>query len=73
MAARFEIYQSGGQFRWRLHGGNEEIVATGEAYESKDGALRGIETLRRLAVSAAVDDRTGEASGHGTVRKVRHD
>lgn len=28
----FEKYQSGGQWRWRLKGGNHEIIASGESY-----------------------------------------
>ena len=40
MAAKFEIYNDkAGKFRFRLKAANGEIVANGEAYESKDGAL----------------------------------
>ncbi|MEP6464481.1 MAG: DUF1508 domain-containing protein [Frankiaceae bacterium] len=28
MAAEFELYESGGQYRWRLQAGNNEIIAT---------------------------------------------
>jgi uncharacterized protein YegP (UPF0339 family) len=41
MAARFEVYQSGTQYRIRLRAVNGEIVASGEAYESKAGAHPG--------------------------------
>ena len=36
MAGKFEIYaDKGGTFRFRLKAGNGEIIAVGEAYESK--------------------------------------
>jgi len=31
VAAKFEIYKSGTQYRWRLKAANGEIVASGEA------------------------------------------
>lgn len=42
----FELYQSSGQWRWRLKGGNHEIVAHGESYVSKQGALNAIQFVR---------------------------
>ena len=45
MAGKFEIYQDkGGKFRFRLKAGNGEIVAVGEAYESKASAKNGVES-----------------------------
>lgn len=38
MAAKFEVYESHGQYRFRLKGGNGEIVASGEPYETRAGA-----------------------------------
>jgi len=32
---QFEIYPSGGQWRWRLRAGNGEIIASGESYINK--------------------------------------
>ena len=59
MAGKFELYKdSQGKFRFRLKAGNGEIIATGEAYESKAGALDGIESIRRNAQDATVDDQT---------------
>jgi len=37
MAAKFEIYKSGTQYRWRLKAANGEIVASGEAYKTRSG------------------------------------
>lgn len=54
MAAKFEVYQSGKGFRFRLKAGNGEIVATGESYATKDGAVKGCEAVKRAAAEATV-------------------
>ena len=44
MAGKFELFQdSAGKYRFRLKAGNGEIVATGEAYESRSAAKKGIQ------------------------------
>jgi uncharacterized protein YegP (UPF0339 family) len=60
MAAKFEVYKSpNGEYRWRLKSANGQIIATGgEGYTRKDGALNGIDAVRRDAVAATVDDQT---------------
>jgi RHS repeat-associated protein len=61
LPASFEIYKDrAGRFRWRLRSGNGEIIAIGEAYNSKASAKRGIEALKRYATSAAVEDLTAQ-------------
>jgi hypothetical protein len=46
---RVEFYQDKkGGWRWRLKGGNGEIVATGEAHNSRSDAVRAFEGARRL-------------------------
>ncbi len=42
---KFEIYQSGEQFRWRLRAANHEIVAAGEAYTSRQNCLKAIQLV----------------------------
>jgi hypothetical protein len=37
---------------------NGQIIGTSEAYESKASALKGIESVKRNASSAEVDDQT---------------
>lgn len=56
MAARFEVYESSGQYRFRLKAANGEIVASGEAYESKSGAHEGCEAVKRAAAAATIED-----------------
>jgi uncharacterized protein YegP (UPF0339 family) len=60
MAAKFELYKGAdGEFRWRLKSANGQIFATGgEGYSRKDGALNGIEAVKRDAPTAAVDDQS---------------
>ena len=53
---KFEVYvDKDGEFRFRLKAGNGEIIATGEGYKSKDGCLKGIESIRKNADSEVVE------------------
>ena len=59
MPGKFEIYKDkAGKFRFRLKAGNGEIIAVGEAYESKASALHGIESIRSNAEAASLVDLT---------------
>ncbi len=59
MAGKFELYKDGqGKYRFRLKAGNGEIIAVGEAYESKASALGGIDSVRRNAADAELVDQT---------------
>ena len=56
---KFEIYKdAAGKFRFRLKAPNGEIIATGEAYESKDGCKNGIESVKKNAPIAEIGDLT---------------
>ena len=60
MAGKFELYKdAGGKFRFRLKASNGQIIASGEAYESRASAMKGIESVRKNASDAALDDQTG--------------
>lgn len=55
MAGKFEVYQDkAGKHRFRLKAGNGEIVATGEAYESKSAARNGCSSVQRAAKDASI-------------------
>jgi uncharacterized protein YegP (UPF0339 family) len=59
VAGKFEIYtDAAGKFRFRLKASNGEIVAVGEAYESKANVLKGVEAVQRAAAGASIDDKT---------------
>ena len=59
MAAKFVLKQgSTGKYRFNLVATNGQVIATSEAYESKANALKGIESVKRNASGAEVDDKT---------------
>jgi uncharacterized protein YegP (UPF0339 family) len=52
VAGKFEIYQDkSGKFRFRLKAANGQIIAVGEAYESKASAKNGMESVQKNAAA----------------------
>ena len=48
MAVKFELYKDAkGKYRFRLKASNGEIIAVGEAYESKVSAEKALHRFRR--------------------------
>ena len=67
-AAKFEVYKDrSGEFRWRLRATNTQILATsGDAYKAKRDCLHAIESVKRAAANAPVEelgDRQGTPGG----------
>jgi uncharacterized protein YegP (UPF0339 family) len=59
VAAKFVLKQgSTGKYHFNLVAPNGQVVASSESYESRDGALNGIESVKRNAPNAEVDDQT---------------
>jgi uncharacterized protein YegP (UPF0339 family) len=57
--AKFEIYKDKkGEFRWRLRADNNQVIATGEGYASKAGCKNGIESVKKNAPKAELEDQT---------------
>lgn len=57
--AKFEIYKDRkGEFRWRLLADNNQVIATGEGYKSKASCKNGIESVKKNAKAAKVEDQT---------------
>jgi uncharacterized protein YegP (UPF0339 family) len=55
MAGKFELYKDkSGNWRFRLKAGNGQVIAVGEAYESKAAAQNGIESVQKNAPGASV-------------------
>jgi uncharacterized protein YegP (UPF0339 family) len=53
MAGKFEVYKDrAGKYRFRLKASNGQVVATGEAYETKASALKGCESVQKAADGA---------------------
>src|SRR5580700_11630298 len=59
MAGKFVLKKgASGKFHFNLQAGNGQVIATSEAYESKESALKGIESVKTNAPGAEVDDQT---------------
>jgi uncharacterized protein len=50
------------KFRFHLLAGNGQVLATSKAYETKAAAMRGVESVRKNAPDADVDDQTPSKS-----------
>jgi uncharacterized protein YegP (UPF0339 family) len=60
MAAKFELYKDAkGEFRWRLVVSNGQTIATaGEGYKSKESAKAGIESVKKNAPTAEIEEKS---------------
>lgn len=58
MAAKFVLMKgSTGKFHFNLVATNGQVIATSESYESRAAALSGIDSVKKNAPVAEVDDR----------------
>ncbi len=61
MAGKFVLKKgASGKYHFNLLAGNGQVIATSEAYERKQSALNGIESVKENAPGAAVDDQTDD-------------
>jgi uncharacterized protein YegP (UPF0339 family) len=61
MAGKFVLKKgSTGKFHFNLVASNGEVIATSEAYERKQSALAGIESVKKNAPDARIEDQTEE-------------
>jgi uncharacterized protein YegP (UPF0339 family) len=59
VAAKFVLKKgSTGKFHFNLIATNGQVIATSETYESKAAALNGIESVKKNAPVAEVEDQT---------------
>ncbi len=59
MAAKFVLKKgSSGKFHFNLQAANGQVIATSETYESKAAAINGIESVKKNAPAAEIDDET---------------
>ena len=57
MAAKFELYKDKkGEYRWKLVAPNGQTIAIGEGYTTKESAKNGIESVKKNAPTAAVNE-----------------
>jgi uncharacterized protein YegP (UPF0339 family) len=59
VAAKF-VLKRGSTDKWHFNlvATNGQVIASSESYETKASALKGIESVKRNAPNAAVDDQT---------------
>ncbi|MFG1400934.1 YegP family protein [Xanthobacter sediminis] len=62
--AKFEVFKDkAGEFRFRYKASNGEIMFSSEGYKARASALDAIESIKKNAAGATVDDLTkGEAA-----------
>jgi uncharacterized protein len=59
VAAKFVLQQgSTGKYHFNLVATNGQVIASSESYESKASALNGIDSVKRNAPAAEVEDQT---------------
>lgn len=59
MAGKFVLKKgSSGKYHFTLVASNGQVIATSQAYEQREGALNGIESVRKNAADAEVEDQT---------------
>ena len=59
MAGKFVITKDArGEYRFALKASNGETIAISEGYAAKSSAIAGIESVRRTAADAEVDDQS---------------
>jgi uncharacterized protein YegP (UPF0339 family) len=59
MAGKFVLKKgTTGKFHFNLVAGNGQVIATSEAYESRESALKGIESVKTNAPGSELDDQT---------------
>jgi len=57
--AKFEINKDvSGEFRFKLVAINGETIAVSEGYTAKEGAMKGIESVKQNAAEAVIEDKT---------------
>jgi uncharacterized protein len=59
MAGKFVVKKgTSGKFHFNLVASNGQVIATSETYESKASALNGVESVKKHAPDAVIDDQT---------------
>lgn len=59
LAYKFEVYtDKAGETRFRFKASNGETMFASEGYKHKDSAMSAIESIRKNAPGAAIDDQT---------------
>ncbi|MBO4678450.1 MAG: YegP family protein [Lachnospiraceae bacterium] len=57
---KFVVKESAKGFVFNLKAGNGEVIATSEVYNTKDACKNGIESVKKNAVAADIEDQTAK-------------
>ncbi|MBR3270573.1 MAG: YegP family protein [Clostridia bacterium] len=57
---KFEVKQVKSGYKFNLKAGNGEIIAVSEVYTTESACLNGVESIRKNAPDAAIEDQTVE-------------
>jgi uncharacterized protein len=49
---------STGKFHFSLHAANGQVIATSQHYDSRESAVKGIESVKHNAADAPIEDKT---------------
>ena len=60
MMGKFVVYEVNTGIKLSLKAGNGEVIATSEVYKSEAACMNGIESVKRNAPAALVEDQTDE-------------
>lgn len=64
MAGKFELKQSAsGKYSFNLKAGNGQVILTSQMYDGKDGALNGIESVKKNSADDANYERKTSSAG----------
>lgn len=64
MAGKFELKQGdSGKYSFNLKAGNGQVILTSQSYDGKDGALNGIESVKKNAPDDANYERKTSSAG----------
>ena len=68
---KFEVYEDqGGKFRWRLKSSNGQVIASsGQAFADKAGARAAVESVKRTAADATIEEQAQTASSSEPAEK----
>ena len=70
MAGKFEIKTTdSGKFRFNLKAGNGEVIASSQLYASLATCKGGVESVKKIAADAKIEDQTAE--GFETVTNLK--
>lgn len=70
---KFIVKQAKSGYHFNLVAGNNEVIGTSEVYSSKAACINGVESVRKNAPAAAVEDQTAGESAKNPKFEIYND